>query len=36
MGEDAADVRLTVSIGCHLADPTETIDRMLKAADDAQ
>lgn len=32
---DAPDVRLTVSIGCHLADPTETIDRMLKAADDA-
>ena len=28
-------MRLTVSIGCHLADPAETIDRMIKAADDA-
>jgi diguanylate cyclase (GGDEF)-like protein len=30
-----AEVRLTVSIGCHLADPAESIDGMIKAADDA-
>jgi diguanylate cyclase (GGDEF)-like protein len=35
VSQDAPDVRLTVSIGCHLADPTESIDRMIKAADDA-
>lgn len=28
-------LRVTVSIGCHLADPAEAADRMLKAADDA-
>lgn len=32
---DAPGVRLTVSIGCYLADPGENIDHMLKAADDA-
>ena len=35
VSQDAPEVRLTVSIGCHLADPAETIDRMIKAADDA-
>jgi diguanylate cyclase (GGDEF)-like protein len=29
------EVRLTVSIGCHLAEPAESIDGMIKAADDA-
>lgn len=32
---DGAGVRLTVSAGCYLAEPSESIDRMLKAADDA-
>lgn len=32
---DAPGVRLTVSIGAHLADPAENLDHMLKAADDA-
>lgn len=32
---DAPGFRLSVSIGCYLAEPTESIDRMLKAADDA-
>lgn len=32
---DGAGVHLTVSAGCYLADPSESIDRMLKAADDA-
>jgi diguanylate cyclase (GGDEF)-like protein len=35
VSQNAVEVRLTVSIGCHLADPAESIDRMLKAADDA-
>jgi len=33
--QSTPEVRLTVSIGCHLADPKESIDRMIKAADDA-
>ncbi len=32
---DQPGLRLTVSIGCHLAEPAESIDRMLKSADDA-
>ncbi len=32
---EAPGFRLSVSIGCYLADPAESIDRMLKAADDA-
>jgi len=32
---DKPGLRLTVSIGSHFAEPTESIDRMLKAADDA-
>ena len=35
VSQDTPKVRLTVSIGCHLADPAESIDRMIKAADDA-
>jgi diguanylate cyclase (GGDEF)-like protein len=35
VSQDGTEVRLAVSIGCHLADPAESIDRMIKAADDA-
>jgi len=32
---DGQAVALTVSIGCYVADPSETIDAMVKAADDS-